>query len=86
MESEVIGKLRGFAQVTDFLGKFRLNPCAALLAMIHYRTANYTASDFAKRLVNYNFITDALTKNGYFIPGWTNKDRSFWLYAMPVAN
>ena len=54
--------------------------------MIHYRTANYTKADFAKRLVNYNNITDALTKNGYFVPGWTNKERSFWLYALTVPN
>jgi len=54
MESEIIGKLRGFAQVSDFLGKFRMKPCAPLLAMIHFRTANYTKADFAKRLVNYN--------------------------------
>ena len=86
MENEIISKLRGFAAVQDFLGKFRSKPCAPLLAMIHYRTANYTKVDFAKRLVNYNNITDALTKNGYFVPGWTNKERSYWLYALPVPN
>jgi len=86
LEEFFISKLRGFSASADFLHKFRVKPCAALIAMIHYRTAKYTKDDFMKRNANYVQITEALTQNGYLVPGWTNADRGFWLYALPVAN
>lgn len=41
-EDFIISKIRGFQPTADYLDKFRIQPCAALMAMIHYRTSNYT--------------------------------------------
>ena len=47
LNEEIVSKIRGFTVTDfDFLAKFRVKPCAANIAMIHYRTANFTASDF----------------------------------------
>ena len=54
LTEELIRKIRGFSTTeVDFLAKFRLKPCTALLAMIYHRTANFTAADFQARIVNY---------------------------------
>jgi len=86
MEDFWISKIRGFTPSADFLVKFRVKPCAALMAMIHHRTAKFTNDDFMKRNANYVQMTEALTQNGYLIPGWACADRGFWLYPLPVAN
>ena len=87
LQDVIISKLRGFSADADYLAKFRVKPCAALVAMIYHRTANFTAADFRARIVNYHKMTKALTDKGYFVPGWAHgDDRSFWLYPFPVAN
>lgn len=83
----VLGMVRGFNGDADFLGKFRIRPCVSLMAMIHYRTKNFTKADFAKRNTNYHKMNRAMTENGYFVPGWAKvEDRSFWLFPFPVSN
>lgn len=87
LQDEIISRLRGFSEDTNYLAKFRVKPCAALMAMIYHRTANFTAADFRARIANYHKMTKALMEKGYFVPGWVhNDDRSFWLYPFTVAN
>lgn len=87
LQDEVISALRGFAADDEFLAKFRIKPCAALCAMIHHRTSNYSAADFRAMTTNYHKMTKALVDRGYLVPGWAHiENRSFWLYPFPVAN
>lgn len=83
----MLSSLRGFSTDADYLAKFRIKPCAALVAMIYHRTSNFSAADFRASIVNYHKMTKALTEKGYFVSGWAhNYDRSFWLYPFQVAN
>lgn len=69
VENELISKMRGFAADADFLGKFRVKPNAALIAMIHYRTSKFKKADFEKRVANYWRVINAVTEAGNFVPG-----------------
>ena len=86
IEETIISSIRGFSADADFLQKFRVQPNAPLMAMIYERTANYTEADFLERNVNYRRMTRALTEAGIYVPGQFVKDRSFWLYIIPVQN
>ena len=85
-EEVIISKLRGFPDQADFLSKFRIKPNAPLIAMIWERTSTQTAAEFKKRNENYWKVTDALSKEGIFYPAQFDKERTFWLYWLPVAN
>ena len=63
--------VRGFAAVDDskYLEKFRLKTCAANVRMIIERTLNYKEKDHQEKLYNYKKVSEALTKNGIFVPG-----------------
>ena len=86
IEEVIVSSVRGFSQDADFLQKFRIQPNAPLMAMIYERTANYGEADFLERNVNYRRMTRALTEAGIYVPGQFVKDRSFWLYTLPVSN
>ena len=67
--TEIISRIRGFSSDADFLTKFRIKPCVPIMAMIYYRTANFSSGDFRARIANYHKMTKALTERGYFVPG-----------------
>ena len=69
IEEAIISNIRGFSADADFLQKFRVQPNAALMAMIYERTANYPEADFLERNVNYRRMTRALTEAGIYVPG-----------------
>lgn len=45
---------RGFKPAANFLAKFRLNPCAALVAFIHQRMSEFDGHDFDLKMQKYH--------------------------------
>lgn len=88
VEEQQIKVVRGFSKEEDnYLSKFRLKPCAAILKTIIFRTEKYTAQDHTKKIQNYLKMQTALTKNGVFVPGNAHgAKRSFWLFPIVVSN
>ena len=69
LETEFMALARGFAAADDFMAKFRLKPCAAILHQIIKRTKTYTPSDHEKKLAFAKEMARELQKMGYFMPG-----------------
>jgi len=87
-EEELIKKIRGFSKDdANYIQKFRIRPCSAILRAIIFRTEKYTAKDHANKMKNYQKMQTELTKNGFFVPGYAHgTNRSFWLFPLVVPN
>ena len=54
---------RGFKPASDFLSRFRLKPCAALLSFIHYRLMRFDYKEFDENMRKYFVRLRRLTGN-----------------------
>lgn len=63
IEDFLVSMVRGFnPNEPNFLQKFRIQPCAPLLAMLHHVCSNYTELHHAKRLKNHETLAKELNK------------------------
>lgn len=50
LEEEFVKLMRGFAATDNFLSKFRMKPCAAILDQIIKRTRTYTEKNHSDKI------------------------------------
>lgn len=86
-EEEQLKYLRGFPPSDEpYLLKFRIKPSTPLIKMIIERTKRYTHKDHLTKIEPYTRMCVALTTNGFFVPGYSMVDRSYWLCPIVCPN
>lgn len=79
--------LRGFPPTDEpYLLKFRFKPSAPLIKMIIDRTKNYTHKEHLQKTEPFHRMSVALTTNGFFAPGYSMIDRSYWVCPVVMPN